>query len=119
MLEKINYTLRERLPLRIIKTSFSVFLAATLAAVLGFENTFFAGLGAVKSMGFSVQESFQTMKNQIIANAAAAIVSLGVVLTIGISPLSAGIGIFIVLTILNALKLKGTHVMAGDRKSVV
>lgn len=113
MLEKINYTLRERLPLRIMKTSFSVFLAATLATLLGFENNFFAGLGAVKSMGFSVRESFETMKNQMIANAMAAIVSLGVVFTLGISPLSAGVGIFIVLTILNFFKLKGTHVMAG------
>ncbi|MGL6057589.1 MAG: FUSC family protein [Culicoidibacterales bacterium] len=113
MLKKINYFIREMLPLRVIKTSLSVFFAATLAGVLGFESTFFAGLGAVKSMGFSVQESFETMKNQIIANAAAVIVSIVIAFTIGLSPLTAGIGIFIVISLLNYFKLNGTYVMAG------
>ncbi|MGL6008011.1 MAG: FUSC family protein [Culicoidibacterales bacterium] len=113
MLQKINHFIREMFPLRVIKTSLSVFLAATLAGVLGFDSTFFAGLGAVKSMGFSIQESFETMKNQIIANAAAVLVSIIIAFTIGLSPFSAGIGIFIVINLLNYFKLKGTYVMAG------
>ncbi|MGL5296155.1 MAG: FUSC family protein [Culicoidibacterales bacterium] len=113
MLEKLDYRVREMLPLRVIKTSLSVFLAAVIAELLYFDNIFFAGLGAVKSMGFSVQESFETMKNQIIANASAAAVSIAVVFTIGISPFSAAVGIFIILSALNFFRLKGTQVMAG------
>lgn len=112
-LATISYRMREMLPLRVIKTSLSVFLAAILAQFFGFESTLFAGLGAVKSMGFSVQESFETMKNQIIANAAAAVVGIAVAYVIGVSPFSAGVGIFIVLSALNYFNLKGTHVMAG------
>lgn len=61
---KINF---EVLPLRIIKTVIAFFISITLAPILNID-TFFAGLGSLKTMSQSITLSIQVVLEQMFAN---------------------------------------------------
>jgi len=95
-----------KIGMRTIKTGIAVSLGMFIADKLGLYSPLFVGLGAISTMQSSVSESFQSGKNRMLATITGAIVALVMNYIFPINYFFMGIGIIIVIHILNLLNWK-------------
>jgi len=95
-----------KIGMRTIKTGLAVSLGMYIADLLGLYSPLFVGLGAISTMQSSVSESFQSGKNRMLATITGAIVALIMNYLFPINYFFMGLGIIIVIHILNLLNWK-------------
>ncbi len=95
-----------KIGMRTIKTGLAVSLGMYISDLLGLYSPLFVGLGAISTMQSSVSESFQSGKNRMLATITGAIVALIMNYIFPFNYFFMGIGIIIVIHILNLLNWK-------------
>jgi uncharacterized membrane protein YgaE (UPF0421/DUF939 family) len=95
-----------KIGMRTIKTGLAVSLGMYIADLLGLYSPLFVGLGAISTMQSSVSESFQSGKNRMLATITGALVALIMNYIFPFNYFIMGIGIIILIHILNLLNWK-------------
>ena len=95
-----------KIGMRTIKTGLAVALGVTIAGLLGLHSPLFVAIGAISTMQTSVSESFSMGKNRILGTIMGAAVAVAIAQYLPYSNLFLGVGIVVVITILNLLGWK-------------
>lgn len=93
---------------RIFKTGISVLLALTIAALLGFEPYFMAGIAAAMGVFPSIHKSWKHLYQQILGNSIGAVVAICAYTLLGNHPLAIAFVVILVISINLSLKLHDT-----------
>ncbi len=106
--------LRRRLPgLRIIKTGIAVTLCLLFYRLIGLEMSFYALVAIVISMDKTIFLSFTAGKNRLIGTAIGAALGMGFSLLLPDNAWSSGLGIILLIYLLNQFKLNAAIVIAS------
>ena len=98
---------------RVLKTGLAITLSIYLSTLIIPENSAaLAAIAAVTTTAPSVKKSFEMFKQRILANIIGGVVAVIMQLSLGSSPVSAGIGSILLITVLNALKLSDVLTLA-------
>lgn len=98
---------------RVLKTGLAITLSIYISMLLIPENSAaLAAIAAVTTTAPSVKKSFEMFNQRILANVIGGVVAVGVQMTLGSTPISAGIGSILLITVLNTLKLADVLVLA-------
>ncbi|WP_422485138.1 FUSC family protein [Gudongella sp. DL1XJH-153] len=92
--------------MRTIKTGLAVAIGLLVAEVFNLQSPLFVGIGAISTMQSSVSQSFVMGKNRMLGTVTGAIVALLFALYLPRNPFFLGLGIIIVIHILNLLDWK-------------
>jgi uncharacterized membrane protein YgaE (UPF0421/DUF939 family) len=95
-----------KIGMRTLKTGLAVSIGMYIADLLGLYSPLFVGLGAISTMQSSVSESFQSGKNRMLATITGALVALIMNYIFPFNYFIMGIGIIILIHILNLLNWK-------------
>ncbi|MDG2870769.1 aromatic acid exporter family protein, partial [Vibrio parahaemolyticus] len=92
--------------MRTIKTGLAVALGMFVADKMGLYSPLFVGLGVINTMQSSVSESFQSGKNRMLSTVTGALVALIMNYLFPVNYFLMGIGIIVLIHILNLLNWK-------------
>ncbi len=95
-----------RIGMRTIKTGLAVAIGLLIADLFNIQGPLFVGIGAISTMQSSVSQSFVMGKNRMLGTVMGAIVALLFALYLPRNPFFLGLGIIIVIHILNLLDWK-------------
>lgn len=95
-----------RIGMRTIKTGLAVAIGWMIAETFNLQSPLFVGIGAISTMQSSVSQSFVMGKNRMLGTVMGAIVALLFAMYLPRNPLFLGIGIIIVIHMLNLLNWK-------------
>jgi uncharacterized membrane protein YgaE (UPF0421/DUF939 family) len=98
-----------KIGMRTIKTGLAVMLGVTVAELVGLRSPLFVAIGAISTMQTSVSESFVMGKNRILGTIMGAVVAVAIAEILPYSNIFLGLGIILLIQILNIL---------GWRKSI-
>ncbi|MDY0256704.1 aromatic acid exporter family protein [Gudongella oleilytica] len=98
-----------KIGMRTIKTGLAVMLGVTVAESVGLRSPLFVAIGAISTMQTSVSESFVMGKNRILGTIMGAVVAVAIAEILPYSNIFLGLGIILLIQILNIL---------GWRKSI-
>ncbi|RSL32566.1 aromatic acid exporter family protein [Salibacterium salarium] len=94
-----------KLGARIFKTGLAIVLAIYAARWIGLNPPFFAAISATFAIQPSIYKTFQTIIDQIQANAIGAIIAIVLAVTFGHEPVIIGVGVMLAIGIILKLKL--------------
>ncbi|MDX9916501.1 MAG: aromatic acid exporter family protein [Gudongella sp.] len=97
-----------RIGMRTFKTGLAVMLGVSIADLLGLRSPLFVALGVLSTLQTSVAESFLMGKNRILGTIMGALVAVIMVEYLPVNNLLLGVGLVIVIHILNILGWKMT-----------
>ncbi len=100
------------LPLRIIKTVIAFFISISLAPILHID-TFFAGLGSLKTMSQSITLSFQVVLEQMFANMIAFIYAVIYASIFGLNVVSISFALLTLFISIKKMNIFDTYIAAG------
>lgn len=95
-----------KIGMRNIKTGLAVALGVTLAGMVGLRSPLFVAIGAISTMQTSVSESFTMGKNRILGTIMGAVVAVTIAEYLPYSNLFLGVGIVLLIYLLNLLGWK-------------
>lgn len=105
---------------RVLKTGLAITLSIMLSDILTPNNSpALAAIAAVTTTAPSVRQSFEQFQRRVLSNTIGAIIGVLMTLTIGNSPLATGLGVIILITLLNKLKLSDVLTLAAITLVVV
>lgn len=90
-----------KIGMRTIKTGLAVMLGVTVAGMVGLRSPLFVAIGAISTMQTSVSESFVMGKNRILGTIMGAVVAVTIAEYLPYSNIFLGLGIIILIHILN------------------
>jgi uncharacterized membrane protein YgaE (UPF0421/DUF939 family) len=102
-----------KIGMRTIKTGIAVAIGLFIAELLGLNSHLFVGIGAISTMQASVSESFVNGKNRMLATVMGALVAVLIEFLFPHNVIFLGLGIIIVIQILNILGWKNSIALAG------
>ena len=102
-----------KIGMRTIKTGIAVALGLFIAELLGLNSPLFVGIGAISTMQASVSQSFIMGKNRIFATAMGALVAVIIESLFPHNVIFLGLGIIIIIQILNILGWKNSVSLAA------
>lgn len=102
-----------KIGMRTIKTGIAVAIGIFIAELLGLSSPLFVGIGAISTMQSSVSESFVMGKNRILATVMGALVAVIIEFLFPHNVIFLGLGIIIVIQILNVLGWKNSVALAA------
>lgn len=100
------------LPLRIIKTTIAFFISITLAPLLNIDS-FFAGLGSLKTMSQSITLSIQVVLEQMFANLMGFIYAIIYASIFGLNAISITFAFLTLFLSIKKIKFFDTYIPAG------
>lgn len=95
-----------KIGMRTIKTGLAVMLGVTVAGLVGLRSPLFVAIGAISTMQTSVSESFVMGKNRILGTIMGAVVAVVIAEILPYSNIFLGLGIILLIQILNILGWK-------------
>ncbi|MGM0397011.1 MAG: FUSC family protein [Bacillota bacterium] len=95
-----------KIGMRTVKTGLAVAISLLVSEVFNLQSPLFAGIGAISTMQSSVSQSFVMGKNRMLGTVMGAIVALFFTFYLPRNPFFLGLGIIIVIHILNLLNWK-------------
>ena len=95
-----------KIGMRTIKTGLAVMLGVTVAGLVGLRSPLFVAIGAISTMQTSVSESFVMGKNRILGTIMGAVVAVVIAEYLPYSNIFLGLGIILLIQILNILGWK-------------
>lgn len=95
-----------KIGMRTIKTGLAVTLGVTVAGLVGLRSPLFVAIGAISTMQTSVSESFVMGKNRILGTIMGAAVAVTIAEYLPYSNIFLGLGIILLIQILNILGWK-------------
>ncbi|MCR3956776.1 MAG: aromatic acid exporter family protein [Gudongella sp.] len=95
-----------RIGMRTIKTAIAVSIGLFIAEVFNLQSPLFVGIGAIHAMQATVSESFETGKNRILGTVVGGLIALIFALYLPRNQIFMGIGIILVIHILNLVGWK-------------
>lgn len=95
-----------KIGMRTIKTGLAVTLGVTVAGLVGLRSPLFVAIGAISTMQTSVSESFVMGKNRILGTIMGAVVAVIIAEYLPYSNIFLGLGIILLIQILNILGWK-------------
>ena len=102
-----------KIGMRTIKTGIAVSIGLFIAELIGLNSPLFVGIGAISTMQSSVSQSFEMGKNRILATVMGAAVALIIDFFLPSNVIFLGLGIIIVIQILNILGWKHSVALAA------
>lgn len=105
--------IRKYVGLRTLKTGIAVALCIIVAQVLKLDSPFYAAIAAIISMGKTIGSSFQVGKNRVIGTIVGAFIGMLCAMIKPGDAIVCGIGIIILITICNILKVQGAISVGG------
>lgn len=102
-----------KIGMRTIKTGIAVAIGLFLGELLGLNSPLFVGIGAISTMQSSVSQSFEMGKNRILATIMGALVAVIIEYLFPRNVIFLGLGIIIVIQILNILGWKHSVALAA------
>src|SRR5690554_4560103 len=95
-----------RIGMRTIKTALAVSIGLFIAEVFNLQSPLFVGIGAIHTMQATVSESFEAGKNRILGTVVGGLIALIFALYLPRNQIFMGIGIILVIHILNLVGWK-------------
>ena len=102
-----------KIGMRTIKTGIAVAIGLFIAELLGLNSPLFVGIGAISTMQASVSQSFVMGKNRIFATVMGALVAIIIEFLFPKNVIFLGLGIIIIIQILNILGWKNSVSLAA------
>lgn len=102
-----------RIGMRTIKTGLAVGLGILLAQILNLQSPLFVGIGAISTMQASVSESFVAGKNRILGTVVGGLVALVFATYFPRNHFFAGLGIILVIHLMNLLNWKKSIMLSA------
>ena len=102
-----------KIGMRTIKTGIAVAIGLFIADLLNLNSPLFVGIGAISTMQSSVSQSFVMGKNRILATVMGALIAVIIEFLFPQNLIFLGIGIIIVIQILNILGWKNSVALAA------
>lgn len=104
--------IKETFPLRIIKTAIAFLLSLSLAPIFKIDS-FFAGVGALKTMQPSITLSIKEIFNQTFANIIGIIFAVAFSLIFGINPFSVSVALLSLFLVIKYTNVQETYLTAA------
>ncbi|WP_423363784.1 FUSC family protein [Mycoplasma sp. P36-A1] len=111
-IKKIVRYIKDNFPLRIIKTCIGFFISLITAPLFGIDS-FFAGVGSLKTMQQSIYLSINEILNQTFANIIGVVFAIVFSLLFGINAFSVSIAIFCLFLVIKHTNIQETYLTAA------